>query len=210
MKKKVVVIKLGLEGLTATALVEKGRNHVQDCTGNPNLTLPAAFLTEFSAELDKLEVANMAVMQNGGRVDHLLRNERRAAVEGFIRRLSGIVEDQCLGDAEKIVSTGFEVRRTPVPVGIVEAPKNLRARRGVLGGEADLRWDRVKGRLLYAVWMNAGDPNDEAGWKLLAQTSKNYFVADGLVSDKAYYFRVNAIGTAGAGPMSDSAVTKAA
>jgi hypothetical protein len=208
--KQNLVIKLGLAGLTPAALVEKGRNHIEDCTGNADVTLPANFLTDFAAACDALEAANMAVTQNGGKTDTLLRNERRAVVEDFVRKLAGYVEAQCTNDQEKIAGTGFEVRKEPSPIGVVHAPKNLRAKRGVLGGEVDLRWDRVKGRLMYEVWINAGDPNVEASWTLLTQTSKNYLVADGLTTDAVYYFRVQAIGTAGAGPASDSAVSKAA
>lgn len=209
MKQNLVIV-LGFRSLTPAALVEKGRNHIEDCTGNADVTLPAGFLTDFAAACDALESSNMAVSQNGGKTDHLLRNERRAVVEEFIRKLAGYVEAQCTNDAEKIASAGFTIRKTPSPVGMVAAPNNLRAKRGVLGGEVDLRWDRVKGRLMYAVYVNAGDPNVEDGWTLLTQTSKNYHVADGLTTDRVYYFRVQAIGTMGAGPASDSAVSKAA
>lgn len=63
---------------------------------------------------------------------------------------------------------------------------------------------------MYEVQYTAGDPKDPAGWQLLAQTSKNRYTATGLNSDQAYYFRVQAIGTAGVGEMSDSATAKAA
>ncbi|MBK8228402.1 MAG: fibronectin type III domain-containing protein [Flavobacteriales bacterium] len=209
MKQNLVIL-LGLKGLTPAALVEKGRNHIEDCTGNADLTLPANFLTDFAAACDALEAANMAVSQNGGKTDTLLRNKRRDEVEEFVRKLAGYVEAQCTNDEEKIVGTGFTVRPASAPIGLPAAPQNLRAKRGVLAGEVGLRWDRVPGRLMYEVWINAGDPNVEAGWTLLTQTSKNYLVADGLTTDAVYYFRVQAIGTAGAGPASDSAVSKAA
>ena len=209
MKKNLVII-LGLRGLTPAALVEKGRNHIEDCTGNADVTLPANFLTDFAAACDALESANMAVSQNGGKTDTLLRNKRRDEVEDFVRQLAGYVEAQCTDDEEKISSTGFEVRKAPAPVGVPVAPQNLRARRGVLGGEVNVRWDSVKGRLMYALYINSGDPNVEEGWTLLLQTSKNYYVAEGLTSDHVYYFRVQAIGVAGTGPVSDSAASKAA
>lgn len=202
--------KLGLSGLTSTALVEKGRNHVQDCTANANVTLPAGFLTSMTAACDALEAANLAVLNNGGRQDTLVRNERKRELEDLVRQLAGYVQAQCEGDQEKIASTGFETRKQPSPVGVVEAPKNLRAQRGKLAGEVDLRWDRVQGRLMYAVYVTEGDPKEESGWTLLAQLSKNFHTATRLVTDKAYSFRTLAIGTAGAGPASDSAESKAA
>ena len=120
------------------------------------------------------------------------------------------MQAQCNEDAVKIAGTGFETRKTPAPVGIVDAAKNLRAARGKLTGDIDVRWDSVQGRIMYALYICAGDPKVEADWSLLLQTSKNFHTAINLVSDAVYYFRVVAIGTAGPGPVSDSAWSKAA
>jgi hypothetical protein len=110
--------KLGLSGLTSTALVEKGRNHVQDCMANANVTLPAGFLASLTDACDALEVANLAVLNNGGRLDTLVRNERKRDVEDLVRKLAGYVQAQCEDDQEKIASTGFETRKIPSPVGV--------------------------------------------------------------------------------------------
>ncbi|MBL7981919.1 MAG: fibronectin type III domain-containing protein [Flavobacteriales bacterium] len=206
----VFIVKLGLEGLTPTALVEKGRNLVKSCTGNTNVTLPVDFLTDLGAACTALEQANIAVRDNGGRQDHLIRDGRVRNVEDLIRELAGYVQAQCGGDKEKMASTGFGVRRQPTPVGVLDAPGNLRARRGKLPGEIHVIWDGVYARLLYGLYYTEGDPKDESSWKLLVQTSKNRYTATGLTSDKVYFFRVQAIGAAGAGEMSDSAEAKAA
>lgn len=203
-------MKLGLDGLTPTALVEKGRNLVEKSTGNANVTPPAGFLTDMAKAVDALEAANLKVLANGGREDHLTRNERKRDVEEFVRKLGGYVDGECSGDAEKIASTGFQSRKGPSPVGVVDAPKNLRASRGKLPRTAELRWDRVKGRLMYNLYICEGDPKDDKNWTLLLQTSKNFHVATELISDAVYYFRTQAIGTAGVGPVSDEVNAKAA
>jgi hypothetical protein len=208
--KEVTQIKMGLEGLTPTALVEKGRNLVNACTGNPNVTPPANFLVDMAKACDKLEEANLRVLDNGGRQDHLTRNQRKRDVEDFVRKLAGYVDAQCLDDVEKIASCGFQTRKRPSPVGLVGAPKNLRATRGKLPGSAELRWDRVKGRLMYNLYICEGDPMVDANWKLLLQTSKNYHIATDLTPDAVYYFRAQAIGTSGAGPVSEEVNAKAA
>lgn len=207
---QVVQVKLGLVGLTATAMVERGRNHVEACTANPNVTLPTDFLTDMAKAVNALEAANLRVLKNGGREDHLVRNERVREVEEWIRQLAGYVDAQCGDDAEKIASCAFQVRKRPSPVGLVDAPKNVRALRGKLPGTADLRWDRVKGRLLYNLYICESDPTVEANWKLLLQTSKNFHTATDLTPDAVYYFRAQAIGTAGAGPLSEAVNAKAA
>ncbi|MCB0768271.1 MAG: fibronectin type III domain-containing protein [Flavobacteriales bacterium] len=208
--KDLFIVKLGLQGLTSAALVEKGRTHIKDCTGNANVTLPANFLADFTQAVDDLEAANIAVFENGGRKDTLARNTAKFALEEFVRELAGYVQAQCNEDALKIASCGFGTRKSPSPVGIVDAPKNLRAGRGKVSGDIDVRWDGVQGRIMYALYICAGDPKVEADWSLLLQTSRNFHTAINLMSDAVYYFRVVAIGTAGPGPVSDSAWSKAA
>lgn len=171
--------------------------------------LASKLITDFTQAVDDLEAANIAVYENGGRKDTLARNAAKYAVEEFVRELAGYVQAQCNEDALKIASCGFGTRKAPSPVGIVDAPKNLRAGRGKVTGELDVRWDGVQGRIMYALYMY-GDPKVEADWSLLLQTSKNFHTAINLVTDAVYYLRVLAIGTAGPGPISDSAWSKAA
>ena len=93
MRTVVAQVKLGLDGLTPTALVEKGRNLVEKSTGNANVTPPAGFLTDMAKAVDALEAANLKVLANGGREDHLTRNERKRDVEEFVRKLGGQCPD---------------------------------------------------------------------------------------------------------------------
>ncbi|MGV9012543.1 MAG: fibronectin type III domain-containing protein [Flavobacteriales bacterium] len=54
------------------------------------------------------------------------------------------------------------------------------------------------------------NPELKSDWALWATTGKNRVVVNELSSDKVYFFRVVAIGAAGASPVSDSATAKAA
>ena len=202
--------KVGLVSLTPTALVEKGRKHVEACTSNTDVTLPPDFLTAMSDACDALEAANIRVDENGGRQDRLRRAARVKELEFLIRSLAGHVQGQCQGDGEKIIGTGFDLVKTPQPKGVLEAPKNVRAERGKLAGELKVRWNAVSGKLHYSLMFNAGDPNNPAEWKWLTNTSRNSFNVTGLESDRQYYFRVRANGAAGRGKMSDVAASKAA
>ncbi len=203
-------LKLGLDGLTPTDLVEKGRNHLDSCTDNDNVTLAPDFLEKLATACDNLEAANIAVRENGGRQDTMRRTARVKDLQLVIRNLAGYVNAQCADDGEKISSTGFDLRKTPQPTGVLDAAKNVRAERGKLPGDLVVRWNGVPGRLSYSLFINAGDPNNPAEWKWLKTTSRNSFMATGLVSDQQYYFRVRATGTAGKGKMSDVATSKAA
>ena len=120
--KKVEKLKLGLASLTPTALVEKGRNHVESCTGNPDITLPTDFLKELGDACDALDAANIAVQNNGGKQDRSRRAARVTELEAIIRLLAKHVEVQCGGIAEKILSTGFDLRK-PRSLGVLMPPR---------------------------------------------------------------------------------------
>lgn len=208
--KKVEKTKVGLAGLTPTALVEKGRNHIERCTGNANVTLPADFLDKLGLACDALETANMLVRENGGRKDILIRDARAQELKAIIRSLAGHVDAQCEGNGVKINSTGFELHKTPQPVGVLDAPTNVRAERGNQRGEVVLRWNAKRGRTQYVVQMNSGDPKEEENWKWVASTTKIVHTIGDLETDKQYYFRVRAHSAAGRGKVSDVATSKAA
>ncbi|MBL0128931.1 MAG: hypothetical protein IPP83_16090 [Flavobacteriales bacterium] len=53
--------------------------------------------------------------------------------------------------------------------------------------------------------MNPTDPDVEGQWTLLALSSRASFEATALDPAKHYWFRVNALGAAGASPFSDPA-----
>ncbi len=154
----VFTVKLGVARLTPTALVEKGRNHVESLNGNLNYTLPPTLLPAVTAACDALEQANLRVLDNGGRADTLIRNERVEDLRVLLKEVAGYVQAQSGGDREKIASAGFGVVTRGGPVGIPVAPPNMRAIPGELPGMVKTRWDSVPGRVFFQLWMTAGDP----------------------------------------------------
>lgn len=201
-------VKLGLDGLTPMEVVERGRAHVVALTGNLTFPTPVPALALITAACDALEAAEIAVTNNGGRQDTLLRNQRLAELKELLKELAGYVQAVSGGSPEKIASAAFTTRKLPKPAGVLPAPGNLRARITTLPGELRLNWDGVKDRHIYEVQINDGDPLVVANFKLLEMTGKNFLTVKGLESHKDYSFRVNAVGADGVGPWSDIATCK--
>lgn len=201
-------VKIGLDGLNPQQYVERGRAHVIALTGNITYTTPVPPLASITTACDALETADIAVQTNGGKLDYLARNERKRELGDLIKELAGYVQAVSGGDPEKIASAAFETRKVPQPVGQMTAPGNMRARISIMVGVLDLRWSRVKGRMIYVIWICDGDPLIEANWKQLTMATKNFYSVTGLTSGKPYSFRVVAVGSAGPGPASDPATAK--
>ena len=206
----VYTVRLGFTGSTATALVEKGRNHVTMLTGNINFPTPTPTLLVITAACNALDVANQAYDFNRGKLEKQTRDSAYAALKDLIRELGGYVQANCNGDKDLILSTGFDTRRPNDPVGPLNAPKDMRARVTPYPGRLEVRWNGVRGRLMYQLYITDIDPLDPMGWKLLLQSSKNRHTIEELVSNTVYTFRTVALGTAGPSPVSDIASAKAA
>ena len=210
MATTVYTVRLGFSGVTAGPLVEKGRNHVVMLAGNLTYPTPTPTLAAITAACDALDLANQAYDFNRGKVEKQTRDSAFITLKDLIRELGGYVQAHCNGDKDLILSAGFDVRRANDPLGLLPAPQNMRALVTPYPGRLEVRWNGVRGRLLYQLYMTAKDPLDPTSWVLLLQSSKNRHTIDKLESNTVYTFRTIALGAAGPSPLSDIASAKAA
>lgn len=210
MKNVYYIVKLGLDRITPSALLVKARNMVSKMTGNASFATPVPPLATVTAASDQLETAINAYDLNPGPGEHTDRELAFGELKGLISDLGGYVQAASNGDLEVIKSAGCVVRKSPTPFGELPAPKQVLAHSTPYQGRIDVRWGGVKGRNMYELEICMGDPNVPANWSLLALTTKNRHTAEHLQSNAVYFFRVKAIGAAGASPVSDTAQAKAA
>lgn len=201
-------VKLALDKLNAIELVQRARLHVTSMSGNINFTTPIPTLPLITAAADALEAADVAVQQNGGKLDRQARNERKAELYQLLKDLGGYVTAVCGGDGEKITSSGFPTRALPSPPVLLPAPLNVRAGQTTMLGQIKVRWGGVKNRKSYVVYWCEGDPLVEANWKMLQIVTTNFHLVTGLDRSKTYFFRITAVGRAGSGPASDVAMAQ--
>lgn len=201
-------VKLGLDRLNATQMVERARLHTTSMTGNANFTTPIPALNTIDTKADELEAAQILVDKNGGKLDRQARDERQRELYQLLKDLGGYVQAVCGGDGEKIASSGFGTRALPNPPQPMPAPTNLRAMATNMPGQVKLLFGGVKDRKSYVVYWTDGDPLVLANFHLLDIISTTRYVKDGLDRNKTYSFRVSAVGRVGQGPMSDVAVVQ--
>ncbi len=190
-------LKLGISGLSDTALVNKGRTCHDMCTGNSNFQLPEGFLTSLKDACDALAALEDQVVFYGGRIPHQQKRVAGAGVRELLRELGGYVQAQSKGDEGKILSAGFEVRRRGNPIERLGDVQNLRPQITNFEGEVDLRWNPVANATNYQVYANTQGPEEKTGWELVAYTSRSQYVVQALESGRFYWFRVQALGRKG-------------
>jgi hypothetical protein len=166
-------------------------------TGNAAFTLPAGFLASITDACNVLEQANEEVLFFGGKVNYQAKRVAEVALADLIRELAGYVQAQSGGDATKILSAGFDVRKKGQPVDKVEKVQNLRYEPTDVTGSADLRWNGADNATNYQVFENEIGSEQEDAWEPVAFTSKARFTVENLQPGKTYWFRVVAIGRKG-------------
>lgn len=195
----------GVRKLTASQLVAKALFVETKMAGNLNFPTPTPTIASITAARGDLEAAIVAAM-DGGKTAHLDKRMKEAALILLLTELAGYVTSVSGGDEAKIISSGFDVRKVPEPIGPLEAPGNLRADLTEFPGQASLRWDPVYGGYSYIVYRKP-DGADESEWTAIATVPRASYLDEGLSSGKVYWFKVIAIGAAGPSPASDPART---
>lgn len=202
-------VRLGTDKDTSATLVEKGNTNVRMMTNNPLYPQPNPDLNTVEAACAALLQASETYAFTRSKLDKQARDVAHKNLLNLRKELAGYVQSLSKGDKEAILSAGFDVHRNPSPVGLLPAAKTIRAEEGILPGTIEVRWSGVPKRLSYRVEMCTGDPNVANNWTVVAEQGKNRLTMTGLESDRTYWFRVSAQGTAGWGPLSETAEAKA-
>ena len=195
-------VKQGFSRLTVPAQIERGRLIVTKLTGNAAFPTPNPTLVTLTTAIDALETA---YNDSRGR-DHVkveLMRFRRAEMLGLFVSEGGYVQTTSAGDAELILSTGFDVvnRGPKPPVGKI---LNLRVAQGSVGGTLKLEWNKDDSALVYIIQI-CPDPFSEANFITKAAITQTKFTVSGLTVGTKYWFRVAGIGPLGSGDWSEPA-----
>jgi hypothetical protein len=128
------------------------------------------------------------------------RDEALAAMRKQAGLVKSWVESEAKGDSSALMAAGLELVAEKHRIGLLPAPEGLSARPGRMTGTILLTWTHLPQRKpLYMVQVNT-DQSDEAGWRQVTVTSRCKLTVTGLEAGRQYWFRMAAVGSAGAGP----------
>lgn len=178
-------------------------------SGNPHFPDPEPSMTELQAACAELRIAIQEAEDRGRRA--IFRKDQAVeTIDRCLTRLAGYVNSVALGDATKLLSSGFELTKRPEPISTLSRPKGLRNMRSSYPGVVDLVWDNVPGTLVYEVEQRLSSWGNEEEWRRVALTSKPRYKMSGLEPYSNQVFRVRAVGTKTESPYSPEFYTKAA
>lgn len=195
----------GLSGLRPTDKVAKALLVEKKMAGNAHFPTPDPTLLDLKNGREKLETAIVEAAA-GDHTKIFERNVAEAELDQLLVREALYVSNVAQGDPLVILSSGFELRQEPAPIGPLPAPTELRAHAGNKTGDVDVRWKPVHGAYYYQVEASTTDPNNGGNWKLVAMTSAARYASTGNAPATYVWYRVTCLGAAGyVSPYSDPA-----
>jgi hypothetical protein len=198
---------LNLSGKSIPFILEKARKILTDMTGNLAFPTPLPTLMVLAALIDALSLAYDNAL-GGGKVQKKLMRIALKDLMDALKIMLGYVQSVSEGDETMILSTGFDLKRSRTPVGILPPPVNVRSVFGFVPGQIIIRWAGVKKKLIYKIQIN-DTPGDETKWIDITYIGKIRLVVSGLITDHLYSFRIATISADGIGPYSDVTSHKA-
>ncbi len=202
-------IRLALFALRAPALLILLRNVIAKLTGNIFFPAPPHTLAAMGTLADDLESATKNALQ-GGLADRELRNALVEQTKEVLTQTANYVRAAANGDRQKLSTCGFDLARTPDPIGVPGVPHIKSGTPTGRSGEVDIRWTVERGAHVYNVLMCTTDPAILANWEPVTTTTRTRYYAEGLEPYKAYWFAVSAIGAAGESALSEPVLVRAA
>lgn len=203
-------LKLELSRLTPVkvlVLLWRVFNHL---TGNAYYPTPAVPLADMETLGESLQTA-ISKAKDGSKLDKAHRDTLTSQAKAMLATQAAYVTLTAGGDLEKLISSGFQLAKTPVPIPVPGIPQDFIARTGSEQGEVSISFKHSPGAHNYGLYKSESDPDlGAAEWILVMNTTRSRNTISGLESFKPYWFRVEAIGVSGTSLMSNASQAAAA
>ncbi len=199
-------VKLNLDRLSITDLIQRGNDIKTAMTGNASFTTPIPTLASIGTQITALTTANN-IYESGlltQKTNITNRDNAAATLIASLTQLGGYVEAASAGDEAKIQSAGMGVRAGRTPATVPDPVANLSITAGDNAGELDLQWDPANGAKTYEVQLSP-DPVTGTSWVAQPSVTKSKAIILGLTSGARMWARVRAVGPGGIGAWSDVA-----
>ncbi len=206
-KKPMANIAINTAKLPIPERILKGQHIISMSTNNPNVPGNTAVLTAFANLQADLVAANENHMHALAMLDKAMavRDNTLAAWNGGIVTLAAFTQSATGGSEEKILSTGFDVRKAPSPPPPVGAPGPLTVKLNGSPGVTLISWPPVAEARSYLVEQSPA-PITETSWAQVDTPAKASCKLDGAEPGTVYWFRVAAVTRKGSSPWSGPAI----
>lgn len=167
---------------------------IANMTGNAYFPTPVPTIANVTTAAADYSNA-LIEAKTGSRSAVAEKNSKREELVALLRSLAAYVNFAANGDMTKLLSSGFDISKTTVPV-VITKPENLQVLNGANSGELEVLVNRVKGATAYLHEYTTDDTAQTVNWVSVASTSRR-IVFSNLQPGSKYYCRVGAVGPKG-------------
>ncbi len=187
-------VKKGLNSLGDSGFLVKAQAIVDSMTGNANFTTPVPTLLSVNGAITAYSGKLTDATATRSKLDVAAKNAARLTLFSLLNQLGDYVSLTAAGDALKIISSGFEVKRSPVPVLELDTPSDTKAVPTETAGVVKVSHRGVVHALMYEYQLNTVDVNDETKWLTRLVKKEKIVSITGLTTGTVAWVRVIAHG----------------
>lgn len=201
------IIACNISTLTINSKIVKGQELITKGTANPDVPGNTALITALTAVQAELVAANAAVEANKLAAKQLTSTRATVLATWLekVNMLAAFTESATGGDADKILTTGFDIKSAGSPPQPVLQIENVKVTFTGMPGYSKVVWKRDPNADAYVV-QRCADPITEASWVTLATVTEAKYEGNGVTPGLKYWYRVAAVNRLGQGPWSEPAL----
>jgi hypothetical protein len=186
---KKVKIVTGFTRLAQTKLLQKAQMILQCMTGNTNFPTPAPDLETIGGAIGDFAGA---LANPVSKANTALKNQFRATLIALLNQLALYVQMNGNNDETILLSSGYSLRKTKQPVGVLSKASNFKAL-PLHNCMIKLSNKKIAGADSYSYEYTNFPVTDTSVWTIINSTKANTVIAN-LTSGSCYAFRVAGIG----------------
>jgi hypothetical protein len=151
----------------------------------PNVVTIRERVTTFDVFLAKMADGNKKVTAE--------KNNARASLADALIETGRLVQNISKGDEVILLSSGYDLKRKPVYVDILDQPENVIIRPGKISGTLDVTWDVVDHARSYEVRFTRLPKTENSVYEKLT-TTKHKITLENLIPGQQYVLQVAGVG----------------
>lgn len=185
----------------------KGQKIISMSTNNPNVPGNAAAVATLAAAQTALEEAAQAAdtARETAKQKTAARDTAMAMWVAAANGLAAFTENATGGNADKILTTGYDVKSDPTPPVPVGQIMGVRVSFTGKPGYSKVEWNNDRNADAFVV-ERSPDPITATSWENQGTVAEAKYEGNGAIPGKMYWYRVAGVNRLGQGPWSEPAL----
>ena len=193
MSKSYLSVDFSTNSYSDAKLTVKVSTIIEDLTGNVTFKALEADVVVLKTKNDLL-ISYLPKVGDGSKLTTAEKNTARKDLEDYLHIIGNRVQDISGGDELKILSSGFDLRAKPAPIGMLPMPTGVTVAQGQQSGTLVVNWNVVGNTYLYMVRYTNAPSSATSIWKQVS-TGKHKTILSSFKPGEAIAIQVAAAGT---------------